>query len=101
MSGGEFVSIGEFLRSCRERMNMKQAELAHILNINQSDVSKIERGDKEPLISLFRDWTLKTNSVDLGVAFLYGSVEVAVNTQNIIEAVGSMIAGFIWIGGLL
>jgi transcriptional regulator with XRE-family HTH domain len=80
---------------------MKQAELAHVLNINQSDVSKIERGDKEPLISLFRDWTVKTNSADLGVAFLYGGTEVLMNVQRIAEVVGTTIAGFIWIGGFI
>ena len=42
------MSFGEFLKGCRVNAGFKQAELAHALNINQSDISKFESDSKEP-----------------------------------------------------
>lgn len=88
------MGLGEFLRGCRERAGLKQTELADVLNINQSDISKYERDDKEPPTSIFKDWTIRTQSMELGIAFLYGT-EFLTEFPNIIEAVTTTLVGFI------
>lgn len=67
------MSLGAFLKKCRRKAGMSQIDLAFELNINQSDVSKIETDSKEPPTSIFKDWTIATQSMELGVAFLYGT----------------------------
>lgn len=88
------MSLGEFLKDCRERAGFKQAELAFALNINQSDVSKIETDRKEPPTSIFKDWTIKTQTMELGIAFLYGT-ELLTAVPDVINAAVTMVGGFI------
>lgn len=88
------VSLGEFLKGCRERVGLKQIELAVALNLNQSDISKIESNRKEPPISIFKDWTIKTQSTELGIAFLYGT-ELLTAVPEIMTTVANTVTGFI------
>ncbi|PID19522.1 XRE family transcriptional regulator [Sporosarcina sp. P35] len=94
MGGGEPMDIGKFLRQCRKDHGMKQEELAFALNINQSDVSKIERGEKYPALDIFRNWTVQTQAIDLGIAFLYGT-EILNTLPDIINTMSTMVAGII------
>lgn len=93
------MSLGEFLKKCRTKAGKNQADLAFELNINQSDVSKIETNSKEPQISIFKDWTIATQSAELGVAFLYGT-ELLTTVPEIITNVSNTVAGFISILGV-
>lgn len=88
------MSLGEFLKRCRTKEGMNQAELAFELNINQSDVSKIETNQKEPPTSIFKDWTIATQSMELGIAFLYGT-ELLTAVPEIMTTVANTMTGFI------
>ena len=44
---GEHIKLGAFLRSTREAAGVSQRELARRLNLAQSYVSKIERGERQ------------------------------------------------------
>lgn len=92
------MEVGKFLRQRRKESGFKQDELAFALGINQSDVSKIERGEKSPALDIFRDWTIQTQSMELGIAFLYGT-EILTKLPEIANVVSTMIAGFIKLGG--
>jgi len=88
------MNFGEFLKGCRVNAGFKQAELAHVLNLNQSDISKFENDTKEPPTSIFRDWTIRTQSMELGIAFLYGTELITTVPEIINTAVNTMV-GFI------
>lgn len=91
-------TAGSFLRECRTKAGMNQADLAAELQISQSDISKIESDHKVPPIYLFREWTIATQTIDLGIAFLYGT-ELMMNVPDIIT---NTIVGFANIlGGIL
>lgn len=92
------MNFGEFLKSCRERIGMNQSELACRLNLSQSDISKIEKDHKEPRTSIFRNWTIQTQSVELGIAFLYGT-ELLTTVPELITTVTTTAIGFINILG--
>lgn len=66
------LDAGVILRQCRKKAKLSQEKLAELLHINQSDVSKLEKGKRTIDLGLFRDWTKVTNSMDLGIQFLYG-----------------------------
>lgn len=93
------MSLGEFLKKCRTKAGMNQADLAFALNINQSDVSKIETDRKEPPTSLFKDWTIETQTMELGIAFLYGT-EILTVVPEIMTTVANTVIGFINILGV-
>ena len=88
------MSIGKFLRKCRVQSGLNQSELAFELNLNQSDISKFENDAKEPPISIFKDWTIRTQSMELGIAFLYGT-ELITAVPDIINTAVNTFAGFI------
>lgn len=90
---------GAILRACRLRQGLNQEELAHELHIHQSDVSKIERGIKEPPLSLVRSWALSTQSQEVLVAFLLGLDGLTI-MQQVMDIMNSGIVGT-FIGGLL
>ena len=94
------MEVGKFLRQCRKSSNLNQEELAFALGINQSDVSKIERGDKAPALDIFRDWTIQTQSMELGIAFLYGT-EILSMLPDITNTLINAVAGFIRLGGFM
>lgn len=65
------MTTGEMLKACRTYMAYSQEELAFLLHIQQSDVSRIESGQKEPPISLFVDWGRETACEHAVIAHLY------------------------------
>ena len=75
---------GAILRACRLRAGKNQDELAFELNINQSDVSKIEQGDKEPVLSQVKKWVEITQTQEVLVAFICG-VDGLQIMQQVIE----------------
>lgn len=89
------MQYGSILRACRERVGWSQEEMAHQLQINQSDVSKFENNIKEPVLSVLRKWTSVTQSQDVMVAYLMGMEGITIMT-NILTTVGTtVIGGFI------
>lgn len=88
------MGFGEFLRDCRKNSKMSQSDLAMELGLNQSDVSKIETDRRMPDADVFRDWTITTQSMELGIAFLYGT-ELLVIVPDILNTVANTVAGFI------
>ena|GEM_PF-606218 len=79
---------GAILRACRLRRGFKQDELAHELHINQSDISKIESGIKEPPLSLVKRWTDLTQAQEVLVAFICGVDGLSV-MQQVMDVVSS------------
>ena len=79
---------GAILRACRLRRGFKQDELAHELHINQSDISKIESGIKEPPLSLVKRWTDLTQAQEVLVAFICG-VDGLGMMQKVVEVVSN------------
>lgn len=88
------MGFGEFLKNCRTGARMNQSDLAAELGMNQSDVSKIENGSRIPDADVFRDWTVTTQSMELGIAFLYGT-ELLTAVPEIMTTVASTVTGFI------
>lgn len=88
------MSIGAFLRSCRNRAGFNQIQMAAVLKVNQSDISKYENNSKEPPTSIFKDWTVKTQSMELGIAFLYGT-ELLTIVPDALNTVVNAVTGFI------
>ncbi|MFJ7933673.1 multiprotein-bridging factor 1 family protein [Sporosarcina sp. NPDC096371] len=87
------MSYGSILKACRERAGLSQAELAEQLFINQSDVSKFERGSKEPSMSTFQKWATLTQSPDVLVAFIAGMDGLTI-LSNVLNSMSGVI-GFI------
>lgn len=87
------MSYGSILKACRERAGMSQVDLADELYINQSDVSKFERGTKEPSMSMFQKWSMVTQSPDVLVAFIAGMDGLTILT-NVLNTMSGVV-GFI------
>jgi transcriptional regulator with XRE-family HTH domain len=47
-----YLNLGEKLKKLRKERNMKQEELAFILNVDRTTVSNWERGEKQPGIDI-------------------------------------------------
>lgn len=90
---------GAILRACRLRSGLKQDELAHELHIHQSDVSKIERGVKEPPISLVKEWTSTTQTQEVLIAFLCGVDGLGI-MQQVMDLISSTTVINTILGGL-
>lgn len=82
------MTAGTLLKICREKAGISQEKLAILINRNQSDVSKLERGKQTIDIATFRDWTKITNHVEAGIAFLYG-VDPASILQTVLQVSGA------------
>ncbi len=82
------MTDGSILRKCRKKAGFSQEELAELLHINQSDISKIEKDKKEVGIRLFRDWTQATNAMDIGIGLLFG-IDPAAVLQMLLQAAGA------------
>ncbi|WP_255452482.1 Helix-turn-helix transcriptional regulator [Sporosarcina sp. ANT_H38] len=87
------MNYGSILKACRERKGLSQAELAFQLFINQSDVSKLENGSKEPSMSIFQKWSTATQSPDVLVAFIAGMDGLTI-LSNILSSMTGVV-GFI------
>lgn len=94
------MDYGAILKACRDRARLSQEELAHLLHINQSDVSKYENGTKEPSISIFQAWTQNTQAQEVMVAFFCGVDGISM-MQNILNVAGYVIASINHLGGIL
>ncbi|REJ29259.1 helix-turn-helix domain-containing protein [Caldibacillus debilis] len=87
------MRFGGILKAARQRAGLSQEELAHRLNINQSDVSKFENDKKVPDVLTFIQWIQQTSAQEVMVAFLYG-----MDGMSMIQNLLPMIGGFIsWI----
>lgn len=87
------MRFGGILKAARQRAGLSQEELAHRLNINQSDVSKFENDRKVPDVLTFIQWIQQTSAQEVMVAFLYG-----MDGMSMIQNLLPMIGGFIsWI----
>jgi len=87
------LRFGGILKAARQRAGLSQEELAHRLNINQSDVSKFENDKKVPDVLTFIQWIQQTSAQEVMVAFLYG-----MDGMSMIQNLLPMIGGFIsWI----
>lgn len=87
------MRFGGILKAARQRAGFSQEELAHRLNINQSDVSKFENDRKVPDVLTFIQWIQQTSAQEVMVAFLYG-----MDGMSMIQNLLPMIGGFIsWI----
>lgn len=84
------MKYGAILKACRERAGFNQEELAHVLHINQSDVSKYENDVKEPSMSMFHNWAINTQATEVLVAFICGMDGLA-----ILPTIMSLVGGFI------
>ena len=82
------MTTGTLLRICRKRARLSQKDIAALLRINQSDVSKLEQDKKSVEITMFRDWTKVTNQMEVGIAFLYG-IDPAAILQTILQITGA------------
>ncbi|HIW32675.1 MAG TPA: helix-turn-helix domain-containing protein [Candidatus Paenibacillus intestinavium] len=81
------MTAGALLKACRERAGISQIKMAMMMNRTQSSISKLEK-DRNPIdVETFRDWTKFTNSMDIGIAFLYG-VDPATILQSLMQITG-------------
>lgn len=51
-----YTAVQAHMKSLREGVGFTQAELAGVLSVNQSYVSKVERGERYVDILLYLDW---------------------------------------------
>lgn len=91
---------GTILKACRERKGWSQEELAHELQISQSDISKFENNVKEPVMSMLKKWATVTQSQDVLVAYMMG-VEGITIMANLLTTMGTPLVGVIMaVGGI-
>lgn len=81
------MKYGSILKACRERSGLSQEELAFQLNMNQSDVSKMENGTREPTLSVVQSWLTNTQATEVLVAFLCGVDGLGI-MQSIMQFIG-------------
>mgnify|MGYP002511833753 CR=1 FL=1 len=81
------MKYGSILKACRERSGLSQEELAFQLNMNQSDVSKMENGTREPTLSVVQSWLTNTQATEVLVAFLCGVDGLGI-MQSIMQLIG-------------
>ncbi|WP_077623806.1 helix-turn-helix domain-containing protein [Sediminibacillus massiliensis] len=93
------MKVGAILRAARQRRGFSQEELAHMLHINQSDISKYENDTKEPSISLFQQWTTNTQAQEVFVAYLCGLDGIGM-MQNLVDftttSIGMIMGGMLF-----
>ena len=63
---------GGLLKAARERAGISQEEMAHRMNMTQSNVSKFENNYKDPPLTMFKEWMQNTSCQDVAIAFLLG-----------------------------
>lgn len=90
------TAAADFLKKCREKAGLSQEKLAELLNWNQSDISKVERGKKGIDIKTYRDWTVLTNHMDLGITFLY-NLDPASLLQMAMQMSGAAFFMALWV----
>lgn len=81
------MTAGAFLKKCREKAGFSQDMMAQLMNRSQSDISKLEKDRKGIDLFTFRDWTMLTNAVEAGIAFMY-NVDAASLFQTAMQVVG-------------
>ncbi|MCD4744944.1 MAG: helix-turn-helix domain-containing protein [Bacteroidales bacterium] len=70
--------IGDFLKKLRKQENLTQGQLAKLMNIDKSYISKIENNLKETKFGTIRKYVeaLKVNKMSLKLEFDNGNSEV-------------------------
>lgn len=59
------MDLGTLLRICRERKHYNQSYIAHMLNIDRSEVSRYEHNLRPITIELLRKWAEVTDGGDI------------------------------------
>jgi len=67
--------IREVLRAARRRAGLKQEELAVMLFVDRSTISKIETGDITPSYALVKEWARACRAEDLISLHLTGGAD--------------------------
>lgn len=70
---GEYNTLGERIKNAREKMGMKQTDLAKELNYTQAALSQYERGTREPGL---KDLVNIANKLNTSTDYLLGRTEV-------------------------
>lgn len=88
------MKIGVVLKACRERANLSQEELAHVMNRTQACISKYENDKKVPDAVTFIEWFRQTNAQEVAIAFLYGMDGISI-IQQLLPMIGGMALWFV------
>lgn len=81
------MGIGSLLRACRERAGLTQMQLAQKLHIEQSCISRIEKGKQSVDAYILQKWVTITQTQEVAVAFLFG-IDGASIIQKILPLIG-------------
>ncbi|WP_160112310.1 helix-turn-helix domain-containing protein [Salicibibacter kimchii] len=87
------MEYGGLLKAARERSGISQEEMAHQMNMTQSNISKYENNYKEPPLTMFKQWMENTSCQDVAIAFLMG-VDGMQMMGQVMEALSSVV-GFV------
>lgn len=64
------IELGQILRDCRFKSSLTQLQLAGLLHIDRTHISKIEIGDREPHFRLVYEWLHVTDCHEYFVSVL-------------------------------
>jgi transcriptional regulator with XRE-family HTH domain len=76
------TELGQTLRECRFKAGLTQLQLAGLLHIDRTHISKIEIGDREPHFRLVYEWLHVTNCHEYFVSVLSGH-----DWQEVVETI--------------
>ncbi|WP_020615788.1 helix-turn-helix domain-containing protein [Paenibacillus daejeonensis] len=81
------LNLGAVLKACRVRAGYCQEKMAELMYKSQSDISKIERDQKEPGIKTMLHWAEVTNAKEVVVAYIFGMDGMSI-IQNVLPLIG-------------
>lgn len=92
------MNIGHILRQTRKQADLTQEDMAHLINISRSSISKIERNEMALQTEDFIRWMQvvqakmsNTTTLEMGITLING-VDIAVLVDMLTQFVGM----FIW-----
>lgn len=91
------ISEGELLRRMRALAGYTQTQMAKMLNVDKSVISRIESGVVAVTLKRAMVWADKTGNQDMLLAFVAGSQVVAetlIHTQGIIGFASMLLINF-------
>lgn len=101
LRGGENLNIGKILRLTRKQTDLTQEDMAYMINISRSSISKIERNEMSLQTEDFIRWMQviqsrlpNTTTIEAGVSIVNG-VDLSVLVDMLTQFVGL----FAWLGG--